>query len=106
MLKLPFGLNKSNDAFKFLTIDISSDSVKCLAFYKENGVNKIIGMGKQTVEQNAIRSGSIVEYEHVEQAVDDAIMQATEDLEEKVQQTIIGVGGDMCLGHMTTARVV
>ncbi|HSX39831.1 MAG TPA: pilus assembly protein PilM [Candidatus Saccharimonadales bacterium] len=106
MLNLPFGLNKSSDPFKFLTIDISADSAKCLAFYNENGVNKIIGVGKQAMEQNAIRSGSIVEYDQVEQAVEDAVMQATEDLEERSHQTIIGVSGDMCLGHMTTARVV
>src|SRR5258708_3058069 len=106
MLNLPFGLNKSGDPFKFLTIDISSDSVKCLAFYNENGINKIIGAGTQALEQNAIRGGNIVEYEPVEQAIDEAILLATQDLEEKVHQVIIGVSGDMCLGHMTTARVV
>ena len=77
-----------------------------MAFYNEGDSNKIIGVGKQTLEQGAVRSGNIIETEQVEQAVEASVTQATKDLEETIEQTIVGVSGDMCLGLMTTARVV
>lgn len=107
MLNLPFGLNKSKDSSKFLTLDITAEGAKCIAFYnEENGLNKIIGVGKQPVEENAVRSGNIIDPELAYQALEQAVFQATADLEEPIHNAIFGISGDMCINLMTTARVV
>jgi len=103
MIKLPF-LSTTKDTNKFLTINISSLNVKCLAFYQENGGVKIIGTGKENLETGSVRAGVIIDDEDVSNTVDEAISQAIQNTGEDIDNVIIGVNGDLCLGTMTTMR--
>lgn len=106
MFKLPFNLNlaKPKESSKFLAVDIGADAVKCLAFYQEGAISKIIGAGKQSLDHGAVRGGSVIDFEAVELATKAAISQTTDDLGEDVDDVIFGVSGDVSLGIMTTAK--
>jgi cell division protein FtsA len=106
-MNLPF-LNKTSKApNKFLTIDISSNSVKCLAFYVEtNNTAKIIGESIKYLEPNTVRGGTIVDPKETESVVKEAIEQAAESSGERITDVIFGVSGDLALGLMTTAKSV
>ena len=105
MIKLPFLKKTSKKEPKFLTLDISSSSVKCLVFYKENGALKIIGSGKSYLETGAVRNGVVVDFDLVAIAAAEAIDIATQNVEEDVKNTIIGVSSDLCIENVTTAKI-
>ncbi|RJR26884.1 hypothetical protein C4561_03860 [candidate division WWE3 bacterium] len=104
MLKLPFLSKQKKDSTKFLTVNFAADTVKCLAFYRENGGVKIIGSGKSTIDAGSIRSGNIISKERVRTALEEAVSAASGNSEEKVEDMIIGISGDLCLGLMTTIK--
>jgi cell division protein FtsA len=104
-MNLPFFKKTSKPANRFLTIDISADSVKCLAFYVDtNNMAKIIGSGTKFLEPHAVRSGNIVDFRDVEEATREAIAEATESSGGKISDVIFGVSNDLSLGLMTTAK--
>ncbi len=104
MLNLPFFKTTSKN--KFLTIDFGSDSVKCLAFYNDGEINKIIGFGKQQVEKGHIRSGAVVDIEGVDLVLKEAIAQATQNSGESIDQAIIGLNGTFIINQLVTARLL
>ena len=105
-MNLPFLKKTSKPSNKFLTLDIGSEAVNCMAFYvdPQTGVAKIIGAGDRMIETGAVRAGHIVDIEKVEEAARDAIHIATEDFEEHISDIIFGVSGDLALGLITTAK--
>lgn len=104
-MKLPFFSKRAEPINKFLTVTITSNDVSCLAFYHDEDKYKIIGFGKQELEQDVVRSGVVIESEQVELALYTAVTSALENLEEEILNTIFGVTGDLCLGQMTTVRL-
>jgi cell division ATPase FtsA len=104
-MKLPFLHRAAQNSNKFLTLNINSNDVRCLAFYFDGESYKIIGSGKEPLEKASVRNGAVIDKEDVVRAVKNAILYATEDLEEKINNVIIGVGGDLCLGLITTVRL-
>lgn len=104
MFKLPFLNKKHADETKFLTIDITSDAVKCLTFYDDLSSLKIIGQGKALLEPEIVRSGNILDLEECTDAIVSAASQALESQEVDIRNSIIGVGGNLCVGLMTTGR--
>lgn len=113
MLKLPFKLNfkQKQESNSFLTIDLGSNAVKCLAFrYDDTATGSehrltLIGQGKELIEPGVIRAGNIVELEKLTEAIDNAIFSATEGMEEELNDVVFGVGGDLCTCLTTTAKV-
>lgn len=112
MFKLPKinlkNLKSKTDDNTFFTIDIGSNSIKCLVFeFNENEKNKVklIGSAKEILEPGLVRAGNIIEIEKVAESLDIALFRATENLEQEVSNAIFGVGGDLCINLTTTARV-
>ncbi len=106
MVQLPF-LSKSKDTEeKFLTLDICSTEVKCLAFYYDTEENnlKIIGSGQKSLDQGAAKSGFIIDEDAIEMALEESIAQASQNLENPVNKVIISAPADLCHGLMTTVR--
>lgn len=110
MFKLPFKQKKKEEKKAFLTIDIGSQSIKCLAFKKtqdEEDIEhpiKLVGIGKEWLEPWCVRSGHIIEVDKVAKAIDSAIFKATEELEIDIDDVIFGVSGDVCDCIVTTAK--
>lgn len=105
MIKLPFLKKQTKMVPKFLTLDISADGVKCLVFYKENGSLKIIGSGKSYLEAGEVRNGLIVDLDATAAAAQEAINLATNNLEDNIENVIIGVTSDICVENVTTAKI-
>lgn len=107
MFGLPFGKKKQKDQSHFLTIDIGSQLVKCIAYKQDPETNKrvkLIGIGKEWVEPWSVRSGHIIEVEKVAKAIDSAIYKATENLTVEIDNVIFGVSGDASFNTITTAK--
>ncbi|EKE00179.1 MAG: cell division protein (septum formation) [uncultured bacterium] len=104
MLNLPF-LTLAKNQNKFLVVDINSKSVICLAIYVDVQNNaKIIGLGNSPLEEKAVSSGNIIDFDQVTEALKQAVVKATTDSGEKIKQVIFGVSGDLALGLVTTAK--
>lgn len=103
-MKLPFLQNNVSQSNKFLSLNINSKDIRVLALYYDAGSYKIIGFGKEELERGSVRNGVIIDKEDVVRAIKSAVLSATENLEEKVNDVIIGVNGDLCLGLVTTIR--
>ncbi len=109
MMKLPFFFDLSNKPPVFLTIDIGSEAVKCLAFAVSEGdkrVAEIVGIGRSRLIHGSTRAGAIIDMEEVESSVGAAISEATEELGVKVSDAVFGVSGDLSFGLMTTVKAV
>jgi cell division ATPase FtsA len=98
----------------FLVVDIGASDVKCLVFEtadpadleeEDNNQVRIVGVGRQNLERGAVRGGVIIEESVVAEALGVAMVKATRDLEADVTDVIFGVGGDLCIGFVTTARI-
>lgn len=109
-----FNLKKKETQKKnsFLTVDIGSQSVKCLAFKRtideedQQHKIKLVGMGKEWLEPWSVRSGHILEIDKVAKALDSAIFKATEEIDEDIDDVIFGVSGDICDCIVTTAKSI
>jgi len=104
MFKLPFKKTVRLPT-KFLTLGINSQSIKCLAFYKENGTIKIIGSSYQPIEEDCVRGGNIVDFDHVVEAAQNAITETTQDLGDKIEHVIFGISSEMSIEGVITAQV-
>lgn len=105
MIKLPFFRKSTKKTPKFLTLEISSEHVRCLSFYKEDGSLKIIGSGKALIDEGAVRNGVIVDFGTVLDSAEEAINMASQNAEDKISNVIIGVSSDVCLENVTTAKI-
>ncbi len=103
MFSLPF-FKKHKESNKFLTLEINSDSVRVIAFYAEETTCKVVGYGEGTLEEGAVRSGKIVDRDKVEEGIRNAVEKATSDSEETIDNVIVGVAEDNCIGITTTIR--
>jgi cell division protein FtsA len=105
-MNLPFLKRNTKPSNKFLTLDIGAEAVNCMAFYvDESGNARILGIGDRKIEPGAVRAGNVVDMEKVEEALAEAIEAATEDMEDKISDVVIGVSGDLALGLITTAKL-
>ncbi len=106
MINLPFFKKSAtnSDDSRFLTVTIDSDYVRCAVFYNESGKFKILGIGKEPIDQGKVRSGSIIYHEQVAQALQTAATKALEEVGGEISDVIFGVSGDLCLGLMTTIK--
>jgi cell division protein FtsA len=90
---------------KFLTVDINSENIKCLAYYvDEQQIAKIIGVGTALMEPNTVRGGNIIDMEQTKNALEEAVSQARNGYEDNINNVILGVNGNLSLGLMTTAK--
>jgi len=105
MIKLPFKKSSSAKTPKFLTIDVSSDNVKCLAFYKENGHLKIVGSGKVLLEPGSVRNGVLIDLGQVIRSAEEALGLSKQNVEDEIKNAIVGVSSDLCLENVTTAKI-
>ena len=88
---------------KFLTIDMDSVSIKCLAFFTPEDEPteftsiapdtkaKIIGVAKEYLEPGAIRGGVIIDMDLVEKAMRNCIEECTMSQEEPIKDVIFGL---------------
>ena len=104
MIKLPFQKNLG-DTSKFLSLNINSRDVKCIAFYFDNDVFKILGCGVQELPENSVRNGMVIDKESVVEGINMAVEKATEGLEDKPKKVIVGMDGGMTTGLTTTIRM-
>lgn len=124
-LPIPFKLNFKKQSFSnsFLTLDIGSNSVKCMAFKDEGQESiaetvsiapgthesyrrvKLVGSAKEILEPNIVRAGNIINLDKAIEYVDSAMLKATEGLEKPIKDVIFGVGGELCTCIVTTVRV-
>ena len=104
-MKFPFISKVSSRTNKFLVVGLNSKDVRCVAVYYDSGTYKMIGSAKEPLEQGSVRNGVVIDKEDVIRAVKTACTIATEDMEEKINNVIFGVGGVLCSGSMTTVRM-
>jgi Tfp pilus assembly PilM family ATPase len=104
MLKLPFLKKETHHDNRFLTATIDSDYVRCVVFFDDHGSFKVLGTGKEQIDQGKVRSGAIVYPEQVAQALQTAAMHALEGVGGEINDVIFGISGDLCLGLMTTIK--
>ena len=102
---------------KFLTIDMDSVSIKCLAFFTPEDEPteftsiapdtkaKIIGVAKEYLEPGAIRGGVIIDMDLVEKALRNCIEECTMSQEEPIKDVIFGLSGNLSLNTITTAKI-
>lgn len=105
MIKLPFFKKATKKTPKFITLDIGSSGIRCLAFYKEDGSLKIIGSGNAALDAGAVRNGVIIDFGPVATAAQEAIDIATQNAEDVIKNTIIGISSDVCIENVTTAKI-
>lgn len=105
MLKLPFWEKALPDENRFLSININAKDVRCLAFYFDGDMFKIIGSGKIDLPENTVRNGIILNKNMVTQALKDAVEKATGDLSGKLNRVIVGLDGGETLGLATTVKL-
>ena len=111
------GISAKPSPNKFLTIDIDSASVKCLAFFTpENEPTeftsiapdikaKIVGVAKEFLEPGAIRGGVIIDMDLVENSLRNCVETCTINQEEQIKDVIFGVSGNLSLNTITTAKI-
>lgn len=104
MINLPFFRKSGKKTTKFLSVNINSKDVRCLAFYPSDNTYKIIGYGKQDLEKGNVRNGEFIDKENLIETTKNALAEALENLEDKTTDVIFGVGGNLSLGLMTTIR--
>lgn len=117
MFKLPFNNKNAKSSNKFLTIDVDSDKVKCLAFYVPDPANdteissisnvpvaKIIGVGVERFDPGTVRNGVIINLDKLSDAAEKAVKTATRE-EQEITDVIFGVSGQQAQGIVTTAKV-
>lgn len=109
MFKIPFKLKHKAHKDVFLTIDIGSQTVKCMVFKVNTDTTnpaklKLVGIGKEWLEPFSVRSGNIVDLDKVAKATDAAIYKATEGLGLDIDDVIFGVSGNVCTCTVTTGK--
>jgi Tfp pilus assembly PilM family ATPase len=104
MFKLPIFGKNTQDESGFLAATINSDYVRVLAMTKEGGNIKIVGSAKKDLDQGKVRSGAIIYKDYVANVLREAVKSACAESDEDINNVIIGVSGDLCLGLMTTVR--
>lgn len=104
MLQLPFFKKKNNKTNKFLTLNFNSEEIRCLAFYFDGTSYRIIGSGLSQLKEGTVRNGYIINQGQLENNIDIAVTQATADLEETVDNIVVGLEGELCFEQTTTVR--
>jgi len=102
---MPLFKKKITPPDKFLAIDINSEDIKCIAFFRDNKNIKIIGSAIQTLKRGSVRKGIIIDKQDVIMAIKEALFKTTSDLEEKIKTVVLGITGDLCFETITTAKV-
>lgn len=105
MFNLPFSKKSQEDPSKFLSLNINAKDVKCLAFYFDGEIFKIIGSGKKDLAEGAVRNGMIVDKDIVLEAVRESVEKALENSGHDIRKVIIGVNGGITTGLTTTVRM-
>ncbi len=105
MFNLPFHKKDQQDPNKFLSLNINARDVKCLAFYYDGGIFKIIGAGNKEVPEGSVRNGMIIDEPVVVEAIKSAVEKATENLNEPLKDVLVGVDGGITTGLATTVRM-
>lgn len=112
MLKLPFKLGKTKKPAKFITVDISSNSVRCAVLEMiDQTISsypsvRVISVAEAPIDPGAVRSGNIVNMESVNVTTGSLISQLDLECGEKIKDVIFGIKGDLSLGLMTTVKIV
>ncbi len=104
MVKLPFQ-KTYEDTNKFLSLSITSRDVKCLSFYYDNDLFKIIGFGSQEIPKNSVRNGMVLDKDVVLEAIKSSVEKATEGMEDKPKKVLVGVDGGTTIGLTTTVKM-
>lgn len=104
MLKLPFKSSKSSN--HFLVVDIGSTEITCLTYEITSELNlRVVGVGKEQVRPGWVRNGYIVEFQEIVNALNKAFQMATVDIEDKINEVIFGISGDLAVNIVTTSRL-
>ncbi|MBW6441723.1 hypothetical protein K0B04_02325 [Patescibacteria group bacterium] len=105
MLNLPFLKKEQQDPNKFLSLNINARDVKCIAFYYDEGVFKIIGTGSKDILEGSVRNGMIIDQDIVIEAIKEVVEKANENSAEEIRNVIVGVDGGITTGLTTTIRM-
>jgi cell division ATPase FtsA len=105
MFNLPFLEKVDTDTNKFLSLNINARDIRCIAFYFDGDIFKIIGSGKADLENGCVRNGMIIDKDTVCEAIKKAVEKATENIEDKTRKTIVAIDGGITLGLTTTVRL-
>lgn len=107
MFRLPFLTKHKHNPNKFFTICINSNNVKVLLFFyddKSETPYKIIGSTILPLKEYSVRNGIIANTDDVADKISSAVDAILDEQEEEVVATIVGIGGDLALGTITTAK--
>ena len=104
MVKMPLLKKEQEEQNKFLALNINAIDVRCLSFYLDDDVFKIIGAGTQRLPEGSVRNGMIIDENAVIEAVKKSSSKAQES-DFKVKKAIIGVDGGITTGLTTTVRM-
>ncbi|HOD01368.1 MAG TPA: hypothetical protein PKH50_01465 [bacterium] len=106
MINLPSLKKEHEEPNKFLSLNINARDVKCLSFYPDEDVFKIIGAWSQKLPGGSVRNGMIIDEDTVVEAVKNSVdkVQSSES-ETKIKKTIVGVDGGITTGLTTVIRM-
>jgi len=97
--------HKKKKSTKFLVAEIDNNQIKVLALYQESEEKiRIIGSAIKTLQENTIVNYHILDKELVTLTLKEAVLEATNELEEPIKGIIIGVKGTQCIEITTTAK--
>lgn len=105
MFKLPSFKKEHEEINKFLSININARDVKCLAFYFDGDVFKIIGSGIYDLPDGCVRNGMVLDMNIVVDAIKKVAVKATEGLNDTITKAIVGVDGGIATGITTTVKM-
>lgn len=98
-------LKKKQKKNKFLTIELDNTQIKVIAFYKsEENKLKIIGSSVKKIPENIISNFHILDKKALINIINEAIETATFELEDLIDDVIIGIKGMQCIEFTTTAK--
>lgn len=105
MIKLPLSFKPKKISNTFLTLDIGSSSIKVLAIKHMEDHFEILAVTEELLEQGIVRAGHIINKDIVINKLHNALNQVSYNMDEQINDVIIGLGGDLCTCLTTTVRV-
>jgi len=99
-----FRLFNSKKANLALALDIGTEFVKALVFRLEGEKGYVMGVGRKRQRLSDMQGGMVTDIQGVIKTCEEAILEASQEASQEVEQTIVGIAGELVKGSTTTVR--
>jgi len=99
-----FRLFNSEKANLALALDIGTEFVKALVFRLEGEKGYVTGVGRKRQRLSDMQGGMVTDIQGVIKTCEEAILEASQEVSQEVEQTIVGIAGELVKGSTTTVR--